>query len=143
MKGNPTTTNLLRAISKAPLLNQMLGSKEEDVTLVSHLQTLLDKTGVSASELVRRMLVSKPFLYQIINGTRKPGRDMLLRMALALELSLEETQRLLTVAQRGVLYPRVRRDAALLYAVQHHYTLMEADEALRAIGEQPLLDAME
>ncbi len=143
MKEQRTTTSLLRTISQAPMLNQALESKAEEVTLDGHLQAQLQKSGVSASVLMQRMLVSKPFVYQILNGTRKPGRDILLRMALALELSLEETQRLLTVAQRGVLYPRVRRDAALIYAVQHHYTLTETDEALRSIGEQPLLDMTE
>ncbi len=68
---------------------------------------------------------------------------MLLRIVFVLGLSLEETQRLLVVAQRGVLYPRVRRDSALIFMLQHGYTLSEADDVLRTIHEQPLITATE
>jgi len=140
MNTHQTTTNLLRTILHTASLTQAVGTINEDITLAGHLRTLLDASGLSISDLTRRILVSKAFTYQIFDGTRRPGRDVLLRIAFALGLSLEGTQRLLAVAQRGTLYPRVRRDAAVIFALQHKYTLVEADEALRSIGERPLLD---
>lgn len=143
MKTNPSTTHLLNQIANTSSIHQAIGNIDEDITLPGHLQKLLASSGVTLSELGRRMLVSRSFVYQIMEGIRRPGRDMLLRMAFSLALSFEETQRLLAVVQRGALYPRVRRDAALIFALQNRYTLMEADEALLSIGEQPLLEKIE
>lgn len=139
MKAKQSTTTLLRLIAGAPSLNHALRVKQRELTLPQHLQSLLEVSGLSIPVLVRQTLISKPFLYQIFGGIRKPGRNVLLRLAFAMGLSLEETQRLLTVARRCVLYPRLRRDAALIFMLEHSYTLAEADEALRSIGEQPLL----
>ena len=73
----------------------------EDIPFPGHLQKLLIASDMSSSELGQRMLVSRAFVYQIMAGIRKPGRDMLLRMTFPLPLSLEETKRLLTVVRRA------------------------------------------
>ena len=62
-----------------------------------------------------------------------------LRLALAVDLGEEETQRLLTRCGRPVLYPRSRFDAAVLYGLSHHLTLEETDELLLSLGEPGLL----
>lgn len=133
---------LFRKIAKASSLRQAL-EEDAELNLRKRLTELLAASGLSISALADRVVASKVHMYQILEGVRKPGRDMLLRIAFALRLSLEETQSLLTVAQRGVLYPRVRRDVAIIYMVEHGYKLSEADEALRALDEQPLLTAPE
>ena len=108
MKAKQSTTTLLRLIAGAPSLNHALRVKQRELTLPQHLQSLLEVSGLSIPVLVRQTLISKPFLYQIFGGIRKPGRNVLLRLAFAMGLSLEETQRLLTVARRCVLYPATR-----------------------------------
>ena len=70
---------------------------------------------------------------------RAPGRDIVLRLALVLALTPEETQRLLRAAQRGALYPRVRRDAAVIFCLNRGLSLLEADDLLRSLGEDPLV----
>ena len=82
--------------------------------------------------------VSKSYGYQILRGERVPGRDILLRTALALGLSLKETQRLLAVGGCGALYPRVRRDAAVIFALNQKMTLLQAEELLSSLPERSL-----
>ena len=48
---------------------------------------LLEKAGLSAPEWMTAADVSKSYGYQILRGERVPGRDILLRTALALGLT--------------------------------------------------------
>ena len=61
-----------------------------------------------------------------------------LRTALALGLSLKETQRLLAVGGCGALYPRVRRDAAVIFALNQKMSLLQAEELLSSLPERSL-----
>ena len=58
-----------------------------------------------------------PYIYQIFDGKRSAGRDVMLRIAFGMQLSVEDTQRLLTLSGNSSLYPKIRRDAALIYAL--------------------------
>ena len=54
-------------------------------------------------ELAVKAVMSRSFAYQVCSGERAPGRDVLLRMALAMKLSVDETQRLLCIARKGII----------------------------------------
>ena len=62
----------------------------------------------------------------------------MLRIAFGMRLSVEETQRLLTLSGNSILYPKVRRDAALIYALDKKGTLIEAEQLLEELDEKPL-----
>lgn len=103
------------------------------------LQSVIAKQGITLPELIERSGLSKAFVYQIFAGERRPGRDTLIRIALCAELSLDDTQRLLALWERPRLYPRVRRDAALLLCINRGMPLREVSEYLTSVGERPLL----
>ncbi len=103
------------------------------------LARLLEQRSMSAARMGELALLSRSFAYQLCSGVRAPGRDIVLRLALVLALTPEETQRLLRAAQRGALYPRVRRDAAVIFCLNRGLSLLEADDLLRSLGEDPLV----
>ncbi len=98
----------------------------------------IDKRGLAASQVMKRADVSKTYFYQLLRGERRPGRDVVLRLALALELGVEETQRLLALSGNGALYPRLRRDAAVIFALSRGMSLLETEELLASLPEPPL-----
>lgn len=55
-----------------------------------------------------------------------------------MHLTLDETQYLLKLALRGELYPRNRRDAALIYCIQHKLNLIDTELMLDQLGEEML-----
>lgn len=114
--------------------------KEERISLTfpQTLRDLLEQAGISAPEWMAASNISKSYGYQILRGERTPGRDILLRTALALRLSLKETQRLLAVGGCGALYPKVRRDAAVIFALNQKMTLLQAEELLSSLPERSL-----
>ena len=99
---------------------------------------LLEKAGLSAPEWMTAADVSKSYGYQILRGERVPGRDILLRTALALHLSVEEAQRLLTLGGCAALYPRLRRDAAVIFALNQSLSLLETESLLSSLPERSL-----
>jgi hypothetical protein len=52
-----------------------------------------------------------------------------------MRLDVNETQRLLRIAKKGELYPRVQRDAAIIFCIQNRYSLIDTNELLESLGE--------
>lgn len=142
-KSSPSTSSLLRFLAKTPSMDQALERLEDEADLIKYLYQLLSYADLDIPGLAERICASKAFVYQIFGGIRKPGREILLRIAFAIGLPLDETQKLLALGRRGSLYPRMRRDFVIIYALQHGFTLEQADEALRSVQEEPLLPIKE
>ncbi len=111
----------------------------DDLQFGDYLSGLMTKYDLTAGQLIIRTCLSKPFVYQILNGGRMPGRDVVLRIALALRADLDETQRLLTLAEKGALYPKIRRDAAILCCIESRKSLEYTNLFLKEHGEKELL----
>lgn len=136
------TEALMHAIMQEPeQMRDALESGEycETCSLTAHLAELIDDKDMTIGEIIVRSCLSKPFVYQVFSGVRAPGRDVLLRMAFAMELTLAQTQRLLTIGSRPQLYPKVRRDAAVMCCLEQKLPLRDAAEFIERIGERPLL----
>lgn len=86
--------------------------------------------------------IPRTYFYQLFQGTRRPGRDKVLVLTIAMECTLEECNRLLTLAHQSILYARNPRDALFLHALHAHRTLFQLEESLQAYG-LPLLQRYE
>lgn len=104
-----------------------------------YLEKLISERNISTPEVGVKALLSRSFTYQIFSGDRVPSRDIILRIALALNISLDETQRLLKLADRGALYPKIKRDAVIIYGINNKSGLYKTDETLISLGQEPLL----
>ena len=103
-----------------------------------YLNSLLHRHGLTVQDVVIACNLDRSYGYQLFNGTRRPSREFLLRLALLLKLEEDEAQRLLKIAGRQPLYARSRRDAAVLYALTHRLTAEKTDELLESLGEEAL-----
>ena len=54
----------------------------------------------------------------------------MLRLAFGFGLNVEETQELLRSAKKAPLYPRIKRDAAIIFGLSHQQTIMEIQSVL-------------
>lgn len=131
------TSTLLRQLFKAPNLGTFFESNELELqmpTFPEYLSQLCAEKGVRRESAIRRSGIERAYGYQIFNGTRKPSRDKVLQIALALRLSVDETQKLLQVAEKCTLYPRIKRDAAVLYCLSHNLGVYETQMLLYDLG---------
>lgn len=136
----PNTSKLFKILETSP--RQFLEIHLPDIkgiTFHEYLYSLMEKYGKSVPNLTVDACISKPYAYQLINGDRLPGRDIILRIGLSMRLSLEEIQRLLTLAEKSVLYPKIHRDACILYCIRKKMSLDETNFFLIDLGEDPLL----
>ncbi|MBR1830939.1 MAG: helix-turn-helix domain-containing protein [Ruminiclostridium sp.] len=116
--------------------DQKLGNANS--LLSSYIYEKMDKYDITPRDIVTKTNISQSHVYQIISGKRGAGRDKLIELALALGLDLDETQLLLTLGQSGTLYPKVRRDAAIICCIKEHMDLYETNECLKKINENEL-----
>lgn len=135
---NTNTEQLLAMLQDTQSLQHFLDDHETDflnITLTQYLAILLERHQLSKQEVYVASNLDRSLTYQIFNGSRRPSRNALLSIALGMHLTLPETQRLLKIAQRGELYPKNRRDAAILFCIFQGMSLINAELLLDSIGE--------
>lgn len=135
-----TTGTLFNKLNNRKNGEALLSQKQTAPTCARLLREILEKAKMSVSEWIAGVNISKSYGYQILRGERTPGRDILLRTALVVQLSLKDTQRLLAVGGCGALYPKVRRDAAVIFALNQKMTLLETEELISSLPERSLFD---
>lgn len=123
-----TTQDLLKLLEHNNV--DLLIKTMNDITFEIYLETLLKQKHISKSELIKKTLLDRTYAYQIMNGTRKASFDKIIQIALGLKLTLDETNRLLTLSSNSVLYPKKKRDACLIYAINHSYNVFETNNLL-------------
>lgn len=136
------TKDLFQLLSESKHMDEFLQKNEDELLVINlhtHLYKLLEEAGFTIPLIVEQACISKSLAYQIFNGQRAPNRNVLIRISIVLRLELEETQRLLRIAKKGELYPRIQRDAAIIFCIQHGLTLSDANELLEDLNEAILL----
>ena len=113
-------------------------SSMKPLSLEAFMEQKKQEKGLTIPQVMISSGLSKSYIYQIFEGKRKAGRDIMLRIAFGMKLSVEETQRLLTLSGNSILYPKVQRDAVLIFALDKKYTLMEVEQLLEELDEKPL-----
>ncbi len=117
---------------------EFLKGLEGKLSIFDYMKELLTKKGETLSAIIPHLGYDRCYAYQFFSGKRNPTRTLLLRLSVLLALSVEETQRLLNVGERNILYARVKRDAAIIFALEHKFGKEKTDKLLEEIGERPL-----
>lgn len=102
-----------------------------DITV--YLCDLLAEHKKEVKEVIRQLGLERTYGYQMFNGTRKPTRNFLIRLAVLLGLTVEETNRLLKIGKKEILYPRIKEDAVVIYAIEKKLPLEELEEILEEL----------
>lgn len=143
--GNIYTEELMRLLKSSDSFDQILQQSDnhiENATVSGYLECMLETKSLSVAHVIEKANLSRSYGYQVFNGSRNPARDVLIRIAVVMQLTLDETQRLLKIAQRGELYSRMRRDAAIIFGINRKLTLEEMDDLLKSIEEPGIFEGM-
>ena len=115
---------------------------EEHITdraLPDYLNELLDRSGIKRNPLAEKTGMNQTFIYDIFAGKSRPGRNNAIRLAFGLGCDLRETQRLLRLDGVSELWAKNRRDAVIVWCVEHGYSRTQTDDELYRLGEKTLL----
>ncbi|MDR1633748.1 MAG: hypothetical protein LBS27_02240 [Bifidobacteriaceae bacterium] len=98
---------------------------------------------LARSDVIREANISRTYGYQIMDGTRVGKRDYYLAIAFAMGLDLKTAQRMLAVTATGSLHPLIKRDAAIIFALNHGYDTTKVYWFLTELGLPPLHTGVE
>ena len=86
------TDELMRTLSRADGMEELSGYSffpTAEANCSAFLQSMLAGRGMTPATLIERSLISRPYVYQMLSGERLPSRDIALRIAFSLALTLE------------------------------------------------------
>lgn len=109
-----------------------------DDDIAGFFTVLFQQTGAQKSDVIQKANIDRNYGYQIFNGIRVAERDYYLRIALAMRLDLRTTQRMLAVVGRSALHPLIKRDAAVIFAINNGYDNDRVYDFLCELGLPPL-----
>ncbi len=133
------TEKLLEELLSTSSIDDYLQEHDQtSPTLAEYLSQLLEKKRLERSQVVRMANLNDTFGYQIFKGTRNPSRDKVLQIAFAMALNLRETNRALSAAGVNGLYCKNRRDAIIIYCLDHGCSLQKVNEELFRFGEETI-----
>ena len=133
-----TTTNLENELRSCDTLENFLKVNRDELStasLAEQIQTLIASKGLTRSDVVKSSNLSEVYAYQIISGARRPSRDKLLCLCIAMKATLDETRELLIHGGFAPLYVRSQRDSIIIFAISHEETILQLNNNLYDHGE--------
>ena len=133
MIGRVNTNTLMKRLFKAADLDTYFQKNEyqmEAPDFYTLLKSLCEQREMLPAHVIEQAQIERTYGHQLFNGTRRPSRDKVLQLAIGLGLDVDETQALLRAAGKSLLYPRLKRDAVILYGLQKGLPILTVQEIL-------------
>ena len=133
-----TTTNLENELRSCDTLENFLKVNRDELStasLAEQIQTLIASKALTRSDVVKASNLNEVYAYQIISGARRPSRDKLLCLCIAMKATLDETCELLIHGGFAPLYVRSQRDSIIIFAISHEETILQLNNNLYDHGE--------
>lgn len=139
MEKKISTGDLLESLYQTKNIDEYLSHMGNDLPSFSdYIRDLCKRRGEMPQHIIKRSGIERTYGHQIFNSTRKPSRDKVIQLAIGFGMDAEETQKMLKIAEKNELYPRIKRDALLLYCIAHEMGFAETQKALERFNLQPL-----
>jgi hypothetical protein len=133
MEGRIPTTELIKMLRRATVnlsnfIKQHTGQVRRE-PFHKYLTKLCITRGVKQSTVINRGDLSS-IGPQLFTGYRRPSRDTVIRLAFGFEMDYDDTQALLYAANKNQLYPRIERDAAIIFALSRKMKITRFQDLL-------------
>lgn len=133
------TEEVLKDLLEAPSIDSFIDKHEfPSCSLSDYLQQMLEKKHLERARVVRMADLNETFGYQIFTGARNPSRNKVLQIAFAMALTLRETNRALSASGASTLTCKNRRDAIIIFCIDHGCSLQKVNEELYRLGEETI-----
>ncbi len=99
---------------------------------------ILSGKKIKKADVIAKADIGYTYFYDILRGEKHPSRDTLIKLCLAMELSVDETQKVLYIYDWAYLYPNVKRDSIILFAIHNTLTTQQTNSLLESYNQRPL-----
>lgn len=139
--------------STTHLMDVLLNAEKEDIDQFSHkhltgqfsgfpayMDALISKKKLKRQDIFQKADLPQKYGYKLLSGeTHTTNRDKLLRIFIAMNMTLKETQRALELYELATLYPKKKRDAIIIIAINKGISSVDTvNEWLSEQGESEL-----
>lgn len=129
---NIDTKELLHRLSESDDIKKFIDDNENEfinVKCTDFLNSILAQKCISIASVAKRS-GQGDYVYKVLNGERRPSRDVLISIAFGMQLSLDETQLLLRISKNAILDPRDRRDSVIIYGIKEQLLVEKLNDLL-------------
>ncbi len=138
-----STDELLKILNQEEEIETYIEENKEDLidlSLSDYLDDMLKKYNISKNAAINNSELNQIYGYQIFDGKKKnPSRDKLIQLIFGMGLNITDAQRLLKIAGVNELYPRIKRDSIIIFAINKKINITQCDELLFELGEETVL----
>ncbi len=131
--GELSTSTMLQRIFKTTSIGRFIkryDKQMENAPFHIYISRLCENRNIVPERVIRKSGIERTYGHQLFNGRRKPSRDKVLQLAFGLGMNYNEVQELLKVARKSALYPRVKRDAVIIYALKRRLSFEDVQTTL-------------
>lgn len=94
--------------------------------------------GMKKTDIINKADIGYSFFYDILKGKKHPSRDTLIKILIVLSCDLDVFQEALRLYEWAALYPKIKRDSIIIYAINHNFSLYQTEELLKKNNEKVL-----
>ncbi|MDR2572490.1 MAG: hypothetical protein LBD23_19640 [Oscillospiraceae bacterium] len=127
------TTDLLAKLFKTKNIKTFIKQHEKEMDQTSfcaYLDKICKKKDMLPGHVIKRSGIERTYGHQIFNGRRRPSRDKVIQLAFGFQMKTDEAQELLKAAQKSLLYPKIRRDTVIIFALNRGFCVDDTQETL-------------
>lgn len=134
-KSTEELENELKTIQTSKQLETWISENEiGQERFCDYLDQLFREKKINVSNLVQKVALSRPYIYGLLNGTKNPTKKAIVKIALGIEASLDELNRLLKLSGKKELYAKKEEDAIIAFGIQNHWNVYQIEELLEKRG---------
>ena len=136
-KKNITTGTLMKKLFTARNLDNFMKQHNDamlEISLTEHLSKLCDERETVPERVILKAQIDRVYGHQIFNGTRKPSRDKVIQLAFGFGLDVDDAQKLLRISGKSILYPKLKRDAVIIFGLKNKLVISDVQDILYDYG---------
>ena len=140
-KKETDTGELLNELKKSSDITRFFKRYETNMGTVAfhkYITGLCAQRSILPAHVIEKSGIERTFGHQLFNGRRKPSRDKVIQLAFGFGMDYEETQELLQAAEKNALYPKIKRDAVVIFALFKKMPVIDLQATLSGL-QLPLL----
>ncbi|MBQ7488792.1 MAG: hypothetical protein IJT77_14980 [Clostridia bacterium] len=122
------TEELMDRLFEEQNLRRFFSQEAENLilpTFSEYLQAMCRQRIEVPEHIISRANIDKSYGHQLFSGRRNPSRDTVIQLAFGFGMDVGDAQEMLRIARKSPLYPRVRRDTAIIYCLHNHISLID------------------
>ena len=141
---NKTTDELNNELKEADDIRRFIAKNEDELItkkISAFLNEIIDRKNLKKSQIIEAANLHKSYGYELFSGKKEmPSRDVMRRLAIAMGLDLDETQKLLKYSELPPLYARNSRDSVIIFAINNKKSVINCNLLLEELGLKSLAE---